>query len=446
MSKIKQVVKRSGVTVPFIQERITNAIFRAAVAVGGRDRERAQELSDQVVGILEKITPEGIPPAVEDIQDVVEKVLIENGHAKVAKAYILYRAERNNRRQMYKQLTRFSTSGIPWRKVWYVLDWAVSHQLNTVELLNNRIRNGEFKQIVTESETMYKQDVDTAIDLISERAKDLRIVIITGPSSSGKTTTAAKLNQQLVKMGMKFATLNVDNYFYDLEMHPKDEFDDYDFETPQALDLSLVNEHLHRLLMGEEVLIPYYDFQTGRRMVDHTPMNISRDEVLLIDSLHGLYPGMTDGILPELQFKLYLEPLLQLKDSRGEYVRWTDIRLIRRMLRDASHRNWPMEHTLTHWHYVRASELRNIIPHIHTADYIVNTSMAYELPLYRARMLDKFLEWEIKYEADPFRHDAFARANRVRRVLEQLVGVEDDYLVPADSVVREFIGGSIYGH
>lgn len=446
MSKIKQVVKRSGAVVPFKQERIANAIFRAAVAVGGRDRERANQLSDQVVEILEKITPEGTPPAVEDIQDIVEKVLIENGHAKVAKAYILYRAERQSRREIHKQLALFSTSGIPWRKVWYVLDWAVTHQLHTVESLNRRLANGEFKQIVAESEAMYKQDVDSAIELIGDRAKELRIVIITGPSSSGKTTTAAKLNEQLVKMGMKFATLNVDNYFYDLDMHPQDEFGDYDFETPQALDMTMVNEHIHRLLMGEEVLIPYYDFQSGQRINDQTPLRLSKDEVLLIDSLHGLYPAMTDGILPEQQFKLYLEPLLQLKDTRGEYVRWTDIRLMRRMLRDAEHRNWPMEHTLTHWHYVRASELRNIIPHIHTADYIVNTGMSYELPLYRGKMLDKFIEWEIKYEADPVRHDAFERANRVRRVLEQITGVEDDSAVPADSVVREFIGGSIYDH
>jgi uridine kinase len=280
--------------------------------------------------------------------------------------------------------------------------------------------------------------------MIKLRAEELRVVIITGPSSSGKTTTAAKINQRLVEMGMKFTTLNVDNYFYDLDMHPKDEFGDYDFETPQALDLELINEHLRRLLKGEQVLIPSYDFQTGTRVPEQTPMKLTRDEVLLIDSLHGLYPAMTEGVPPEQQFKLYLEPLLQLKDQRNEYVRWTDIRLIRRMLRDAAHRNWPMEHTLTHWHYVRASELRSIIPYIHTADYIINTAMPYELPIYRPKVLDKFVSWELKYEGDALRHDAFMRANRVRKVLEQITAIDDDSIVPADSVIREFIGGSIY--
>ena len=272
----------------------------------------------------------------------------------------------------------------------------------------------------------------------------MRLVLITGPSSSGKTTTTTKLCHILTKRGLKLVPLTVDNYFFDLEVHPRDEFGDYDFETPQALDIPLVNQHLQQLLAGEEVRIPFYDFHSGKRHLDHTPMHIEKDEVVLIDSLHGLYPAMTEGIPQEQQFKLYLEPLLQLKDDHGEYVRWTDIRLIRRMLRDSVHRNWPMEHTLTHWHYVRSSELRHIIPYANTADYIINTGMAYELPLYRPRVLDDFVEWEKKYADDPLRQDAYVRAARVRRMLEQVAAVEDDSDVPGDSVLREFIGGSIY--
>jgi uridine kinase len=136
-------------------------------------------------------------------------------------------------------------------------------------------------------------------------------------------------------MGMRFAPLIVDNYFFDLELHPKDEFGDYDFETPQALDLDLINDHLKRLADGEEVKIPYYDFKSGKRFLDRTPLRILENEVLLIDSLHGLYPEFSKEIPAIQKFKLYLEPLLQMKGTDGTYIRWTDIRLIRRMLRDS---------------------------------------------------------------------------------------------------------------
>ena len=296
MARITQVVKRTGAIVPFNQDRITNAIYRAAVAVGGRDRSIAQKLSDQVVAMLEEITPPGHIPTIEEIQDVVEKVLIENGHAKTAKAYILYRNERARQRQERATRSAQAYENIPWRKIWEVLNWAVDHDLYTVERLNARIAQGEFSQVVRESDRAYNEDITTASELIRERRGEIRIVIIAGPSSSGKTTTTIKLSHLLGKMGLSLVPLAVDNYFFDLELHPRDEFGDYDFETPQALDLDLINEHLVRLIAGEEVLIPFYDFKTGRRHNDHTPMRIGPNDIILIDSLHGLYGDMMRDI------------------------------------------------------------------------------------------------------------------------------------------------------
>jgi uridine kinase len=267
------------------------------------------------------------------------------------------------------------------------------------------------------------------------------MVIICGPSSSGKTTSTIKIAQRLERVGLKFVTLNVDNYFFDLEDHPIDEFGDYDFETPQALDLALFNTHLQKLIAGDEIHIPYYDFKQGKRYLDRTPLRLSSDEILLIDSLHGLYPPMTEGIADELKFKLYLEPLLQMKGPSG-YVRWTDLRLIRRMLRDAEHRAYDPRQTLEHWHYVRSSEMRNIIPYIGQADFIINSAMPYELALYRPRLLHSFAQWESDYEDNPLREDAFGRAARIHQVLESVTPVDDDSAVPSDSVLREFIGGS----
>lgn len=444
MSTIAQVIKRTGAVVPFTKARISNAIYRAAVAVGGRDRVVAEELADQVVAILEATTPPGQIPAVEEIQDLVEKVLIENGHARTAKAYILYRDERARGRQARAERSALPSTNIPWAKLWEVLDWAVDHDLHTVERLNGRIARGEFAEIVRETDHAYREDITTASEIIRARREQVRIVIIAGPSSSGKTTTTTKLAHLLAKMGLRLAPLTVDHYFFDLALHPKDEHGDYDFETPQALDLPLINTHLQRLIAGEEVRIPFYDFKTGRRTLDHTPMRIGPDELILIDSLHGLFGEMTAGVADEQKFKLYIEPLLQMKDATGSYVRWTDLRLMRRMERDATQRAYDPQQTLEHWHYVRTSEKRNILPYINTADYIVNSGLPYELPIMKARLAGHFDRWATLYRADPLRTDAFERATRVAALLAQIPAVTDESAIPPDSLLREFIGGSCY--
>ncbi len=446
MGRIMKVVKRNGAIVDFTPERITNAIYRAAVAVGGRDRTTAEKLSRQVVAMLEEQTPAGVIPTIEEIQDIVEKVLIENGHAKVAKEYILYRNERARRRAERATQASHPSENIPWAKIWRVLDWAVDHNVNTIAGLNARVKKGEFPEIIQETERAYAEDVENAVEMIAQRKDELKIVIIAGPSSSGKTTTTIKIGQWLKRMGLSLVTLNVDNYFHDLEVHPKDEFGDYDFETPMALDLEMINDHLKKLIAGQEVMVPFYNFKTGKRHPDHARMQLRSDDIILIDSLHGLYPQMTEGIPNELKFKLYLEPLLQMKDFNGKYIRWTDLRLLRRMLRDAVHRAYDPRQTLEHWHYVRSSELRYIIPNINATDYIINTAMPYELPVFRARMLDHFEHWAEEYQGNPLREDAFIRASRVSSLLKQIVPIDDESPIPGDSVLREFIGGSIYSY
>jgi uridine kinase len=440
--RITSVIKRSGAIVPFNQDRIANAIYRAAVAVGGRDKDKAKDLSDQVVALLNEEYPNGGIPHIEEVQDFVEKVLIENGHAKVAKEYILYREESDKKRNVDGRYASKLNENIPWAKVWRNLDWAVSHNLHTTEAMNERITNNEFPQIVHESEELYEDDVSLAAELIIERIDGLRMVMISGPSSSGKTTTTIKLEQKLTKKGYKFIALNVDHYFFDLELHPKDEFGDYDFETPQALDLPLINEHLVKLSNGEEVLIPSYDFKTGTRTLNVTPMKLEKDELLLIDSLHGLYPDFSKDISSSIKFKLYLEPLLQMRGPDGKYIRWTDLRLIRRMLRDSVHRAYNPTQTLEHWHYVRSSELKNIIPYSNSADFIISSAMPYELALYSHLLGKDFKKWDEEYMNHPLKADAYQRAERLSKVLEAITPVKDNSPIPGNSVLREFIGDS----
>jgi len=442
MAEITHVIKRSGAKVYFKPLRITNAIYRAAIAVGGRDKKQAEQLTKQVVDIVEKEFSKENPPHVEEIQDIVEQVLIKNGHDKVAKAYILYRNEQNRKREERNVKLSHPSVTIPWSKLWEVLDWAVSHNLDTITKMNDRIKNGEFPHIVHESESAYENDIDMAAELLLERADKIKLVLITGPSSSGKTTTTIKLEQRLEKRGLSFVTLNVDNYFFDLAMHPKDEFGDYDFETPQALDLNMINEHISQLCDGKEVTIPFYDFKTGTRYLNRTRMKLDEHQILLIDSLHGLYPQMTSRIEDERKFKLYLEPLMQMKTNEGHYIRWTDIRLIRRMLRDSTFRAYKPQQTLEHWHYVRSSEKRNILPYINTSDCIINSAMPYEIALYSDRLLKKFEDWNRKFKDDPLKVDAYTRAHRTLEFLSEVIPIADDSSVPAHSVLREFIGGS----
>jgi uridine kinase len=441
VAEVKLVKKRDGRIVPFTRDRITNAIYRAAVAVGGRDRKTSERLSDQVVSILdEQYAPDKIP-TVEEIQDIVEKVLIENGHARVAKAYILYRDERNRRRIQGKS-TSDHKENVPWAKIWSVLNWAVDHGLNTVAGLNKRVMNGEMLDIIMESETEYSQDIASVENSILENKGEIKLAIFAGPSSSGKTTTTRKVALRLAEKGLSFVELNLDNYYFDLELHPKDEFGDYDFETPQALDIELINRHLKELLDGKEIQMPFYNFKTGKRSSGTTPTRLSKNDVILIDSLYGLYPALTDG-LKTTSYKVYIEPLMQMKGNDGEYIQWTDIRLMRRMLRDATSRASNYGQTLTHWHYVRSGEMRNILPFISTADYIVNSGMPYELSIYKPKLAGYFEKWAQEYKDDPLRQDAYTRASRVHALLKSILPTTDESIVPGDSVLREFIGGLV---
>ena len=444
--KFKSVIKRSGTTVPFNRNRIMNAIYRAAVSVGGRDKERAEILAEKVIQLLERTYDDDHLLHVEEVQDTIEKILIEYGHAKVAKEFIIYRDEQNRKRQEDAKLASKPDENIPWPKMWRALNWAADKKLNTISSYNTRVENNEFPQIVHEAEAAYEEDLDMAAEMISERSKNLSMVFISGPSSSGKTTTTTKIEERLIKQGFKFVTLNVDHYFFDLEDHPKDEFGDYDFETPQALDLKLINEHLLKLSQGEEIKVPYYDFKDGKRYLEQTVMKLKENEIILIDSLHGLYPEFSKDIPNEVKFKIYIEPILQMKDNDDKFIQWTDIRLMRRMLRDSVHRAYDPLQTLEHWHYVRASELRNIIPYANRANFIVNSAMPYELSLYKPRLYSQFIEWEKKFKDNPLKKDAHERASRVANILEQFISVEDDSPIPGNSVLREFIGGSIYEH
>jgi uridine kinase len=308
------------------------------------------------------------------------------------------------------------------------------------------IAAGNFPDLISVCEERYLRECRAAASNVLARIDDIRVIIVAGPSSSGKTTTTLKMMESLQAAGYSQKVINIDHYFFDLVKHPKDEFGDYDYETPQALDLELIDRHLELLLAGETVWTPHYDFKTGVRTLNVHELRLERHEILLIDSLHGFYPAMTASVPDTNKFKLYIETLGQLRNGDGELMRWADHRLMRRMIRDSWHRNHAPEDTITHWHYVRKSELQHIIPYNASADFLVNSAMPYEIPVLKHKLFDYFPAAMETFRDHPGRQDAYIRARRVFELLEPLQPWADDSMVPKVSPFREFIGGSQYDY
>ncbi|MDI6641147.1 MAG: ATP cone domain-containing protein [Elusimicrobiota bacterium] len=443
--KITHVVKRDGRIVAFNKDKITDSIFRAAVEVGGQNRELSEELAYKVVELINQTYPVGSTPTVEEIQDLTEKVLVENGHFKTAKAYILYRQEHKRLREG-KESRIVVEDNIPYKILWRVFTWNIDHECETTEKLNKRLSDGTFQKLVEDAERQYHEEIEkVAAEIIARRDK-IRIIIVAGPSSSGKTTTTIKITETLSNAGIKLLPLNLDNYFKNLDEHPKDEYGDYDFETPQALDLNLINEHLFQLVQGKTIKMPVYDFKTGKRSSESKEVTLKPNQILIIDSLHGLFSEMTASIPHDLKFKFYIEALCQLRDSHGEFMRWADLRMLRRMVRDSWHRSYDPKRTVGHWHYVRRSEMKYIVPYINKVDYIFNGALPYELPVHKKYLYKYFPEILKMYESDSKKVDAYIRAKRVYNLLSEVDELQDDSIIPKNSLLREFIGGSCYNY
>jgi len=462
-NRIARIKKRSGVTVPFRQDRITRAILAAAESIGGfrqdilsnsiygafkdrSDKEIAALLSDDVMMCLNAnkgyMSRDTIPD-VEVIQDHVVHVLRSRGFVDTADVYEVYRSGRSKIRAGEITSEQFVANGYPLEKITAIRRWNTEHQCETVLKLNSWVLSGRFKELVDASIAAYEADIDDAIHTFLGKG-NVRILMITGPSSSGKTTTTVKLAERLRKIGFNLHALNLDNYFLGLSEYPQDHFGDWDFETPQALKIDLINQHLAELLEGKTILSPRYDFQTGRSIADAFAVKLEDNEILLLDSHHGLYPPMTRSVPNSMKCKVYIETLNMLTEgdgSSGVATKWTDVRMLRRMLRDRDHRNHSPEMTLGHWHFVRKGELHDILPYIGTVDCIVNGGLAFELPVLKTSMGADFPDPE-KFLRQG-RLDAYIRGERVSRLLAAVVAQPDisaNY-IPADCHLREFIGG-----
>ena len=437
---IKTVTKRDGSHVPFDYERIHFAIYKAAASVGGRNIRRAGRLAQRVVMLLEDRYADGGSPNVEEVQDVIEETLITAGHVRTARSFIVYREGRRAARQAQGGASRAPHGPVPHRVLWDTLSWNVTHSCFSVEGLNDAVQSGRIDILVEESEARFEHELQAVAEQIAERSNELKLVIMAGPSSSGKTTTTSRLQQILGKRGLEFITINVDNYFRDLAHQPRDEKGDYDYETPEAIDLPLFNDHLEKLITGKKVFSPMFDFHQGRRVEETVEMKLGKGQILLVDTLHGLYKGLTVKIPEEVKYKIYIEALVQLLRADGEWLKWTDMRMMRRMARDQVHRNVSPRQTLEHWHYVRRSEKKHIIPCLGDADFVLNGSFPYEVPLYKPLLGDKILDY---LNSEGISEDGRERAERIATLMDSVVPLRDTPVIPKNSIVREFIGGGV---
>ena len=474
-NRIVKVQKRNRALVKFDADKIRRAILKAGQSIGGlnqdclpgineklfatwnSDESLASFLADAVVVGLnsdEHHLITNFPPTIEMIQDTVLHVLRSYGFQNTADAYACYRWGRHWLREGAVSKEQFVGNGFPNAAMSKVLEWNKARGVDTVAGLNEVVKRGKLKAVVEDSLAIYEKSLDEAAAKVMARLNKgdkLRMMWVSGPSSSGKTTTTVKLTERLQKQGLRFLMLNLDDYFWSLVEHPTDWINDRNYETPEALDIQLLNQHLVGLLNGETIQKPVYSFKEGRRTTTK-PVKLEKDQILLLDCLHGLYPPITEGIDNSAQFKLYIETQNVMYEGDGSTKRltkFTDVRLVRRMLRDVQHRNHSPLLTLLHWHYVRAGELFSIIPLNGTADHVVNGGFPFDLPALKPFFSGPSSYWPAADALDSYPGflDAHIRYKRVTYLLNSVEGLTKDQvtsydIIPSDAVVREFVGGS----
>lgn len=307
--------------------------------------------------------------------------------------------------------------------------------INTVHKLNRKVENNEIDNFILLSEALHESKISKLAENISKR-KNVKMVLIAGPSSSGKTTFARKLSLALRLKGFKPVTISVDNYFVEREQNPRDELGNYDFECIEAIDLKLFNDHLVKLLNGETVEVPKFDFKVGTKRYDGTTMKLEDDEILVIEGIHCLNDRLTNAISKDQKVKIYISNLTVLNVDYFNRISTTDTRLIRRIVRDYKYRGYDAINTLKTWYSVNRGEEKNIYPFQEEADFMFNSSLIYELAVEKKYALPLLKEIDST-------NKEYGEAQRLIQLLECFDDIPDDD-IPNTSLIREFIGGSIY--
>ncbi len=314
--------------------------------------------------------------------------------------------------------------------------WNKVLNVTKVSELNKAAGNGKSETLIKVTEALHEKKIGQIADQIAAKRDKLRIVLISGPSSSGKTTFGKRLAVQLLVAGIKPLNLSLDNYFVNREHTPRDANGDYDFEALEAIDLKLFNQQLVDLLNGEEVEIPKFSFETGSRQYDGTKLKMSNENILIIEGIHGLNPNLTPSVPAEAKYKIYVSALTSINFDNHTRIPTTDNRLIRRIVRDYKYRKYSARDTISRWASVRHGEEIHIFPYQEEADVMFNTALLYELAV-----LKPFAE-PILLEVQPNQPE-YSEANRLLKFFSYFKPMPPRE-IPPTSILREFLGGSSF--
>lgn len=314
--------------------------------------------------------------------------------------------------------------------------WQNIMEVRNVGELNDAIVLGKAGNLIRIAEAFHEKKTAQIADLIAENKEKMRLILIAGPSSSGKTTFAQRLSIQLRINGLKPVSISLDDYFVDREFTPRDETGELDFEALEAIDLKLFNEHLTKLINGEEVELPAFNFKTGCREYRGNRLKINKDQPIIIEGIHGLNNRLTSAIPKENKFKIYISALTQISIDDHNRIPTTDARIIRRIVRDNQFRSHKAIDTLRIWPSVRRGEEKNIFPFQEEADVMFNSALVYELAI-----LKKYAE-PLLLQIDSSQPE-YGEARRLIKFLSYFWTIQDTE-IPLNSIIREFIGGSCF--
>ncbi len=314
-------------------------------------------------------------------------------------------------------------------------NWGNIVEASYIAQMNQLVEDKEALEFINICETKHNNMLAELGENIKRNIDDIKLIAIAGPSSSGKTTFTNRLRIELMSRGIKPLMISIDDYYLGIDKAPKDEDGKPDLEHIDALDRELFNEHMYRLISGEEVTLPRFDFETSSRQVGKT-VRLAKNQPIMIEGIHALNDELTPSIPSQQKYRIYIAPQAQLHIDDQNPISISDIRLIRRMVRDHNYRNYPCEKTLAIWASVRRGEFRWIYPHQEKADYVYNSELTYELCVmkkYALPLLEKI----------PTTSPYYITANRLIKFLKYFKDIQDRW-VPCNSLLREFIGDSIF--
>ena len=316
--------------------------------------------------------------------------------------------------------------------------WVDIMGVPTVGSLNTKVLGGDASELIKIAEAIHEKHISIIADEIAaaNAARGVRLVLISGPSSSGKTTFSKRLGIQLRVLGLDPVLISLDDYFVERDKTPRDENGDYDYEALEAIDLAQLNDHLRRLSAGESIAIPRYDFITGKRRWHESPLQLGERSIIIMEGIHGLNPRLTPGIPDELKFRIYVSCFTSVAMDNLSRIPTTDNRLLRRITRDYAARGSNACATIARWPSVRRGEEKHIFPYQENADVMFNSSLFYEISVLRP-----FVEPILREVPDTV--PEYGEASRLLKFLDNFIPVKPDE-IPPTSLLREFIGGSSF--